>query len=173
MDKHVVHIDASGKYHREETVGVAFISECDRSYHKGLVLSGRLIKSLISRVPLDNNFSALHAVCIYILIRSELAHISKMIICCDEDFVKVSRHLGILLQSHGIQSPPEILSLSIYRQQLRQHVKSLADGKAASYRKRGLHSHKHLKGVVLNIVKVGYEQILELLGKLDQNKVGE
>ena len=76
----IIRVDMSQKFYKRTNVGVAWCDNNKRT-HKGLALSGNLIKKLISEHHVDYDFSRLYAICIYFLIKENINNIKKIIIC--------------------------------------------------------------------------------------------
>lgn len=147
----------SGKCYKKETIGVAYVDINDPETHKGLALRHKEIVRLKTKAYQD--CANIYAACIYLIIKDEQLKIQEIIICGDEPFEKVQTHLKRLLSCSNIKIT-----------QLDSDKKSLAHGKANSYRKRALKENLWSKGIALNVVKVKFKEIKELLSKMNKKK---
>ena len=154
----IIHVDMSQKFSNMKNIGVAWIST-DRQHHKGLALSGKLIKKLVNEVGANHDFARLYAICIFLILRDDISKVSEIIICNDEDFTTVKKHLERLFISFPDFSQVRIDSIFDFRKRIGRDIKSLADGIAASYRKRGLKENRWNKGYKLNVIRTRYKEI--------------
>ena len=143
----IVHVDMSKKFYQKTTVGIAW-TDSKRNVHKGMALSGGIIKQLIKDFSADHDFPRLYAICIYLITREIVNDFTKIIICNDEPFEYVKEYLRLLYDKDSIRNDMKIISLTEYRYELgEKKIKSLADGLANSYRKRALKPNQWNKGV--------------------------
>jgi hypothetical protein len=162
----IIHVDMSGKFHKYENVGIAW-TDTKKKQHKGISLSGKLIKKLKSETNCDN--SKLYAICIYLILKGDLENLKRIIICNDENFIEVKDHLGLLFSKINYYKKIEIISISKHREKLGvKKLKSLADSFANSYRKRGYKRANWNRGRNLNTITCKHEDIMKIL----ENKKG-
>ena len=158
--KGAIHIDMSGRFHNREKIGIAYVSDMNGEKHKGTAIGGKVIKALVKRYRTDRDFARLYAICIYFIIRDDIDGFKEIIICNDEDFDSVKRYLYILFGSKRL-SKINIQPIDYYRKVMGKNVKSLADGKAESYRKRGLKIKRWFRGTKLNVVEINFKDICD------------
>ena len=160
------HVDMSGRIYENKTIGIAVVGTSSKKHH-GCAIKGNLIKLVKNRLFKKNIFedsAKLYSICIYLLIRDIKKEISTLIICNDEDFNRVKRYLGILLQ--GISF--EIINITEFRKRLGRNIGSLADNFAKIYKKRALKPYKWKDGKNLNVISITYNNINENWEKLSQ-----
>ncbi len=153
--KYIFHVDMSGRFYRNENIGIAIF--CAKTkMHRGCAIK----KSLILRLKKDffkgnsyNDSAKLYSICIFILVEDIQDKINSLIICNDEDFTIVKKMLNCLL-SYSI----EIINITEFRKRMGRNLGSLADNYARVYRKRGLKPN-HLKGKKLNTIQVNFNII--------------
>lgn len=164
VDKHTIHIDMSGDLSENKYIGIAFISNIDSNYHKGIFLSSRFIKSLKPKLLNKKTNSLFYSFCIFKLIRDEVEKIEKVIICNDYPFNEVKQNLMNLLKYNSVSFDEEsIESLLEYKKIFNFKIKSLADSTANKYRKRGINIFKAKRGDKLNLIKIKKEEFLNVL----------
>ncbi len=160
----------SEKFYREKTVGIAWINN-EKTLHKGLSMTGKLITKLISKNNANKNFARLYAICIFLIIKDNISMIRKMIICNDEEFSKVKKDLEDLIKMSGIYQKIEIKSITEYRAELgNRKISSPADNYAAAYRKRAHKKTAWKRGIQLNPIEINYEILEELWLKLENSE---
>lgn len=155
----IVHVDLSKKFWERGHTGVAAINT-DKKFHRGLALSPYLKKSLVKTTEFTD--AKLYAICIWSVIKDDLNSIDLLVICDDAPFRNVKAYIEHFVGDKSLKME----SISQHRQKLGRKVKSLADGIAKSYRKRALKPWR--KGRKLNVVRVTYKEIIELLSKLNE-----
>jgi len=165
MRKYTIHIDMSGKFYEYKDIGIAFIAAEDKCFHKGTALSGKLVKTIIQMNNLKGDYADLYSICIYNIIKDDVTQFKKIIICNDEPTKKVIKYLNILFDNDELNEV-EICSIDEYKKQIEKKVMSEADGRANSYRKRGLFKRKWNKGTKLNFIETDLKTINSLLEKI-------
>jgi len=161
-NKKVMHIDTSCKLYERKTTGIAY-KTINSNLHGGLALSLRLKKELERDLNVNKDYAKVYAICIYYLIKDNLKFFDILVICGDERFSLVKKHLELLFKDNKEYLKKEIISIGKLRELTGdKNLKSYADKIARSYRRRALKSKiRQQKGTSLNLVKINYKVIKE------------
>ena len=161
------HIDLSGCFFHKGNTGIACYGSRNKK-HKGLVLKSNLKKRIDKILCIGSRkeeYAKLYAICIFYLIKDMLDDIKTLIICNDEDFSYVKFYLEALL-------PPtisfNIIDIREFQKKLGRNIKSPADNKSKSYRKRGLKKNRWKQGPNLEVVEINYSIIKDKWDELNQ-----
>lgn len=161
------HIDLSGCFFHRGSTGIACIG-AESKKHRGCVLKSntkeKITKTLFIGSREEEN-AKLYAICISYLIKGIIKDIKTLIICNDENFLYVKLYLEALL-------PPtvsfNIIDIKEFQKKLGRNVKSLADNKSKSYRKRGLKKNRWKQGPNLEVIEINYSMIKNKWEELKQ-----
>lgn len=170
FDGRTMHIDVSRRFYQRGDSSVA-CKIIPGNSHKGLVISNKLKEELKKNFHIDKNYAKVHAICIYYLIREELDSFDNLVICNDEEYLKVKACLDFLFRGNKRYSSKLITSLGKLREiSGDSKIRSYADNTANIYRRKALKPiRRKQRGVSLNLVKVNYRGIKdkweELKGK--------
>jgi hypothetical protein len=163
------HIDLSGCFFHKGNTGIAYYSS-ESKKHKGMVLKSNLKKMIDKTLCIGSRkeeHAKLYAICIFYLVKDILEDIKSLIICNDEDFSYVKFYLEALLPSTISFS---IMDIREFQKKLGRNIKSLADNKSKSYRKRGLKKNRWMQGPNLEVIEINYNMIKNKWEELSQNK---
>jgi hypothetical protein len=152
------HIDLSGCFFHRGNTGIACYGNIEKN-HCGCVLKSNLKQKIDKTLCIDyksKEYAKLYAICIFYLIIDKLNDIKNLIICNDENFGYVKKYLEALLP-HPILF--EIIDITEFQNKLGRKIKSLADNKSKSYRKRGLKENRWKQGPNLKVIEITYEMI--------------
>lgn len=167
MVKGEFHIDMSKKFKNEVNVGIACCS-FDKMEHRGCALNRVLVKKLhckfcnSDKKDKDGN-AKLYAATIYCLIEEILSEIKTLVICCDEDPQLTKKYLLEMIDGSSII---EIISIREYREMMGNpspKIKSMAHRFCNMYRKRAQKQWRWEKGIPLNVIKIGFNELKEVL----------
>jgi hypothetical protein len=152
------HIDLSGCFFHKGNTGIACYGSIEKN-HCGCVLKSNLKQKIDNTLCIGSNgeeHAKLYAICIFYLIKDKLKDIKTLIICNDENFIYVKKYLEALL-------PPiisfNIIDITEFQKIFGRKIKSLADNKSKSYRKRALKQNRWKHGPNLNVIEITYEMI--------------
>jgi len=166
----IFHVDMSGKIERLEYISVACINARTKEHNGCIVrpsmlrdIGKRLCKGSLKDLPIQR--AKLYAILTYILIENNTSQVQRLIICWDEDFYHVKAYLIALLNKIGLNI--DIVSIRELRMISGAHIRSLADNRSRSYRRRGMNRCRHGKGANLNVVHISYDEIKNLWNSLD------
>ena len=157
------HIDLSTRFYEKGNTGIAFVGARSRA-HKGCGIKPKLKRYIEKHLCVGSiyeDYARLYAICIYFLIKGDLDKIKRLVVCNDEEFTYVKEYLSTLIESDGNQIDFEIINITEYRNILGRNVKSLADNRARSYRKRALKPNRWHNGPTINVVSITYEMVHE------------
>ncbi len=163
-----MHIDTSVKLHKRANTGIAY-KIIESNIHKGLCLKTSLKRDLRKNLQVQNDYSRLYAICIYLIIKDSLKLFDTLIICEDERVWEVKLYLDLLFEEDSEYHTKIVLSLIEFRKKLgNMNIKSYADGISSSYRKRALKClARQQEGISLNPIKVNYPIIENYWKDLD------
>jgi len=117
-------------------------------------------------LQIDFDYSRIHAITIYLLLRKEIANIERIVVCNDQKFSEVKSYLDILFEQYKEYSAIQVISIGEYRDETgRKRAKSAADNIAWKYRRLG---NKNLRNHQLNLTRVDYATIEEFWLKIDK-----
>lgn len=167
--KRIMHIDTSCKLYENKDTAIAF-KIIGTSLHRGIVISKKLKRELKYKFDMRKDFARFYSICIYYLIKDNLKDFDILIICADEDFIKVLNYLDILFRDNKEYSKKEILSIVKLREIADdKKLRSAADKIANSYRKRGLKSlNRKQEGISLNVISINYNNIVERFNEISK-----
>lgn len=166
-NKRIMHIDMSRRFGQRGNSGIAF-KIIETGEHKGMGLSDKLKKELNKNFKIKNDYAKLYAICIYYLIRDNLADFDVLIICNDEVFLYVKKYLDILFKDYEKYSEKIISCLAKLRKITgNKKLRSYADNIANTYRRKVFFGLvRQQKGIPLNIVKINYSKINKKLDEI-------
>jgi len=161
-DKKVIYVDTSCKLYERKITGIAY-KTTKSNLHEGLALSLKLKKELERDLRVNKDYARVYAICIYYLIKDKFNLFDILVICGDEKFNSVKKHLKLLFNDKKEYLKKEVISIGKLRELTgNKNLRSHADSIANSYRKRTLKSKiRQQKGISLNIIKVNYKMIKE------------
>jgi len=162
------HIDMSKKFKDEVNVGIACCS-FDKIEHRGCAFNGNLVKKLHNQFCNSNKKSKdgnakLYAVSIYCLIKEILPKIETLVICCDESPSLTKKYLLEIINNNIETQEIEIISIREYRIRIGDpKIKSMAHNLCNIYRKKAPKCWRHKKGIPLNVIEIGFNELKEIL----------
>jgi|GEM_PF-1315088 len=164
--KYAFHVDMSGRFYRNEDVGIALFCAKTKTHRGGVIKKG-MIKQIKKDLFKGNPYSEaakLYSICIFILIEDIQDKIESLIVCNDEDFTIVKKSLNCLLSCSF-----EIINITEFRKRMGRHLGSLADNYARIYRKRAL-KPSHFKGKKLTVVQINLNIIKKYWREIENIK---
>jgi hypothetical protein len=167
LNGRVMHIDISRRLYQKGDSAIAY-KIVQSNEHKGILISNKLKKELKRDLKIEDNYPKLHAIYIYYLIKDNLGLFDSLVICDDEPYLEVKSYLDKLFYGNKNYFEKNITSLHKFRKILGDSkIRSYADNLSNIYRKKaGKPLHRKQKGMPLNIIKVSYQNIVELWKKL-------
>lgn len=169
--KKIMHIDTSCKLYEKKHTAIAY-NTIRENKHKGCILKSKLKRELEKDLSADYDYARIYAICIYYLIKKDLDEFNILVICGDEHFPAVKGYLENLFFENEGYPEKEIISISELRTITgNSKLRSYADNRANSYRKRGAKPlYRRQKGVSLNMVDINYKMICKKWMEIENKK---
>ena len=162
LNGRIMHVDISRRFYQEGNSAIAFRIIPSKK-HKGIIILNKLKKELKRNLKVYENYSKLHAIYIYYLIKDDLDSLDRLILCDDEDYLEVKKYLDLLFKENKIYSSKFITSLHKFREILGDSkIRSYADNIANIYRRKAPKPlRRQQKGVPLTLIEVNYQKVKE------------
>ena len=162
-----MHIDVSRRFYQKGNSSVAF-KIIPSNNHRGMALSNKLKNEL--KKDFNIGYAQLYSICIYYLIYDRLDSFDNLVICNDENYMRVKKYLDILFSKNKKYVSKFITSLNKLREiSGDSKIRSYADNIANTYRRKSLKPlRRRQKGILLNIVKINYQKIKKKLEEINK-----